>query len=487
MRTVELEESRAPAGGRSRESGFRRSGGQHGLPEGLSTAGAGRRLPRPPRRAPRSGIACLLLTALAGPAVAEGLKPAGPLREVTPVRPGVEVLLTDSLHLVRGRRLGLITNQTGVDSGGRSSIDLLDAHPELELVALFSPEHGIRGTAAPGERIDSSRDPATGLPIHSLYGATRKPTPEMLEGVELLLFDIQDVGTRYYTYIYTMLLGMEAAAERGIPFLVLDRPNPIGGALVQGNVLDPAFSSFVGMVAIPMRHGMTPGELARLFRDRFGIRGEAPLHIVPAEGWSRATGMEGTGLPWIPPSPNMPSVDSALHYPGTCLFEGTPLSVGRGTAEAFQQIGAPWIDGVAMAERLAQWELPGVRFIPVRFTPRAPGDGKFAGVEVGGVRWEATDPDRYDPTLAGAAALVEAVRASGSTWSWEESHFDRLAGGTTLRRWVEETAGARGTAAPDPSRDQAALRALALQWEREREAFAVDRERALLSAYAPPS
>ncbi|TVR63537.1 MAG: DUF1343 domain-containing protein [Gemmatimonadales bacterium] len=352
------------------------------------------------------------------------------------LRPGIEVVLTDSLHLVAGRRAGLVTNHTGIDAHGTSSIDRLHQHLEVELVALFSPEHGIRGTAEAGELVDHSVDDATGLPVHSLYGETRKPTPQMLEGVEVLLFDIQDIGTRYYTYIYTMGLAMEAAGEAGIPFVVLDRPNPVGGALVQGNVLDPAFASFVGLYPIPKRHGMTPAELARLYRDAFEVAVE--LHIAPLDGWTRDQLFPDTGLPWLAPSPNMPDLESALHYPGTCLFEGTNLSVGRGTPRAFQQVGAPWIDGEELARRMTARGLAGVTFHPVRFTPRNPGDGKFADEEVGGVRLEVTDPARYDPARTGVALVVEARALSGDRWTWRSSHFDRLAGTDALRLGVEE-------------------------------------------------
>ena len=349
-------------------------------------------------------------------------------------RPGMEVLLADSIHLVEGHRVGLVTNHTGIDRQGISSIDLLHHDDRLQLVALYSPEHGIRGLAEAGERVESGVDTRTGLPIHSLYGSTRKPTPQMLEGVEVLLFDIQDIGARYYTYVYTMALAMEAAGEAGIPFVVLDRPNPIGGGEVQGNVLDPAFASFVGMYSIPMRHGMTAGELAGLFRAEFGV--EVELHIAPLSNWSRGGGFADTGLPWVAPSPNMPSLESARHYPGTCLFEGTNLSVGRGTPIAFQQIGAPWLDGEALAENLTRYGIPGVRFEPVRFVPENPGDGKHGGVEVGGVRLVATAPE-YDPTEAAVAALIEAAALSGDRWEWREAAFDRLAGTDRLRLAVD--------------------------------------------------
>ncbi len=349
-------------------------------------------------------------------------------------RPGIEILLADSIHLVEGLRAGLVTNHTGIDSRGVSTIDLLHQDERVELVALYSPEHGIRGEAEAGELVDSGMDPRTGLPVHSLYGSIRKPTPEMLEGVEVLLFDIQDIGARYYTYVYTMALAMEAAGEAGIPFVVLDRPNPIGGVEVQGNVLDPAFASFVGMYPIPMRHGMTPGELALLFRAEFGV--DAELRVAPLGGWSRSDGFPDTGLPWVPPSPNMPSVESARHYPGTCLFEGTNLSVGRGTPIAFQQIGAPWLDGEALAASLNDYGIAGVRFEPARFVPENPGDGKHGGVEVGGVRLVATGAG-YDPTEAAVAALIEARALSGNRWEWREAAIDRLAGTDGLRSAID--------------------------------------------------
>jgi uncharacterized protein YbbC (DUF1343 family) len=302
--------------------------------------------------------------------------------------------------------------------------------PEVELVALFSPEHGIRGAAEAGVRLDGERDAQTGLPVHSLYGENLEPTSEMLEGIDVLVFDIQDIGTRYYTYVSTMARAMRVAGEHGMPYIVLDRPNPIGGVLAQGNILDPAYSTFVGMYPVPMRHGLTPGELARLIVGEFGV--SADLTVIPTEGWTREMPFEDTGLPWIPPSPNMPSIESALHYPGTCLFEGTNLSVGRGTERPFQWVGAPWLDGDALATRLNGYGLPDTRFEAVRFTPVEAGDGKFSDEEVGGVRFIATGPD-YDPTHAAIAVLLETYVQSGDRWEWRVAHFDRLAGTDGVR------------------------------------------------------
>lgn len=395
-------------------------------------------------------IGLALLTGV-GPAGCTGPSAEGAAREagadddaaaaaIGAIALGVDVLLRDSVHLVRGRRVGLITNHTGVSSsadpeGERvSTIDRLHRSAELQLVALYSPEHGIRGQAAEGERIDSGRDAATGLPIHSLYSADRKPTPEMLRGVDMLVFDIQDIGARYYTYVWTMTLAMEAAGEAGIPFLVLDRPNPIGGRLVQGNVLDTAYATFVGLHPVPMRHGLTAGEMARVARGELGVA--VDLTVIPMDGWRRSDWYDDTGLAWLAPSPNMPSLASATHYPGTCLFEGTNLSVGRGTDAAFQHVGAPWLDAAAISARLNDLGLPGVRFEAVTFTPRAPSDGKFGDEEVQGIRFVATDRDRYDPTRAAIAVLVEVQRAHPERLAWHVSHFDRLAGTDRVRESV---------------------------------------------------
>jgi uncharacterized protein YbbC (DUF1343 family) len=350
------------------------------------------------------------------------------------VRPGIDVLLDDSLHLVSGRRVGLITNRSGVSRSGRSSIDVLHQHSAIRLVALFSPEHGIRGTAPEGERIEDEVDAGTGLVVHSLYGATWAPEPDVLDSIDVLLFDIQDVGARYYTYVSTMAFAMRAAGEAGIPFIVLDRPNPIAHP-VQGPVLDPAFATFVGLYPIPARHGMTVGELARLFAGEFGI--EVELTVVPVEGWTRDTWFDETGLPWIAPSLNMPSLESATHYPGTCLFEGTNLSVGRGTPFAFQQVGAPWLAHAELMDRLAAYDLPGVRIEATEFTPVDPSDGKHGGEAVTGVRFTVTDRSRYDPVRTSVAVMLEARSLAGESWEWTVANIDRLAGSDALRLAVD--------------------------------------------------
>jgi uncharacterized protein YbbC (DUF1343 family) len=381
-------------------------------------------------QASRWGLALILASAAA--CAPETRVPAD-----DPVLPGIDVLVRDSLHLVSGRRVGLITNRAGVTREGRSTIDVLWEHPDVELVALFAPEHGIRGTVAEGRAIGDEVDEATGLTVHSLYGGSREPTPAMLDAIDVLLFDLQDIGARYYTYVSTMAVSMRAAGEAGVPFIVLDRPNPIAGP-VNGPVLDPAFSTFVGLFPVPSRHGMTAGELARLYVGEFGIR--VDLTVVPAAGWRRDMWFDETGLPWVAPSLNMPTLESAAHYPGTCLFEGTNLSVGRGTPHAFQQIGAPWLSGPDLAAALEAHELIGVSIEPVDFTPSSPSDGKHAGTAVSGVRLTVTDRLAYDPVRTALALLVETRAASGDRWEWIIASFDRLAGTDEIRLAVEAAA-----------------------------------------------
>jgi uncharacterized protein YbbC (DUF1343 family) len=376
---------------------------------------------------------------------------------------GLQALLRDSPGVLEGRRVGLITNHTGIDRSGAFGIDLLLADPLIELVALFSPEHSITGAVEAGEHVDSSVYGDTGIPIHSLYGETRKPTPEMLEDVDVLVFDIQDIGTRYYTYVWTMALAMQAAAANGRDFVVLDRPNPIGGELFHGNIQDSTQLTFVGLYPVPMRHGFTPGELARFLNGEHAIG--ARLTVVPLENWRRSLWFEDTGLPWVAPSPNMPSVESATHYAGTCLFEGTNVSVGRGTDAAFSQIGAPWIDADTLAARLARYSLPGVRFDAVTFTPAHPGDDKFGETPVHGVRFVTTDRTVHDPTRAGIAALVEIHALYGDSLTFRTAHFDRLAGTERVRTMLV---------------DGASLDEITAAWRTQLESFAAVRGRYLL-------
>jgi uncharacterized protein YbbC (DUF1343 family) len=357
----------------------------------------------------------------------------------TQVRPGIEVLLGDSAHLIAGKRLALLTNHTGVDRAGRGDADVLIAAGH-NLTALFSPEHGFRGLEdRPG--LPDAIDSATGLPIYSLYGGSRAAARAALDSVDVLLIDLQDIGARYYTYVATAVSLIRDAARRGRRVVVLDRPNPIGGDLVQGNVrstLGDPDSEFVGFLPIPMRHGLTLGELIRFATDLLAPR--ADLTIVPVGGWRRALAYDATGLPWVKPSPNMPSLESAWHYPGLCLFEGTNLSVGRGTGVAFQVIGAPWLDPATLLNRLRGQDgdaLVGVAVTIDSFTPRAPTDGKYDGVLVRGLRFRVTDRIRYDATRAAAAVLAALVAVQPLPFQFRPEAFDRLAGGPSLRAALE--------------------------------------------------
>jgi len=339
------------------------------------------------------------------------------------VLPGIDVLMREQRDLLRGRRLGLITNATGRDAQGRGTIDVLHAEPTWQLKALFSPEHGIRGQASAGESVQSANDPQTSLPIHSLYGQTTRPTPEMLRGLDMLVYDIQDVGARVYTYIATLLDVMRASAEHGVPVVVLDRPNPIGGT-VEGNVLDPRFTSFVGPAPIAMRYGMTIGELGRWFNAELGVG--ADLTVVAMNGWRRDLWFDQTGLEWVNPSPNLRSLTAATLYPGTVLFEGTNLSEGRGTDRPFEWIGAPWLDGAAWADRLNSIGPPGVRFSAAS---RTPDSSKHAGQLCDGVLIEIVDRRQVRSMALGVTMLAALPRGLQFT----ASSFDRLAGTDQLR------------------------------------------------------
>lgn len=352
------------------------------------------------------------------------------------VTPSVEVLLDDQKELLKGKKVGLITNPTGIDSKMNSIVDLLHDDSDIELTALFGPEHGVRGDAQAGEYVESYIDEKTGLPVYSLYGQTRKPTPEMLKNVEVLVFDIQDVGTRYYTYIYTMAYAMEAAKENNIPIVVLDRPNPLGGLSVDGPVLEPEFSSFVGMYPIPTKHGMTVGELARFFNTEFNIK--ADLKVVKMKGWRRSMDFDDTGLPFVLPSPNMPTVSTTFVYPATGLIEGTNLSEGRGTTKPFELIGAPYINSTNLAAELNSLRLPGVKFRAASFTPST---SKHAGKLSHGVEIYITDRDEFNAVTTGLYIIKTIHDMYPDDFEFlSNNFFDKLIGNDRVRTMILEGA-----------------------------------------------
>jgi uncharacterized protein YbbC (DUF1343 family) len=347
-----------------------------------------------------------------------------------PAPPGLE----DAARLLRTGRLGLVTNPSASTGDLVSAPDALRA-AGASLAALFGPEHGVRGDAPDGVRVPHGTDRRTGLPVWSLYGAALGPTPEMLQGLDALVFDIQDVGARFYTFSSTLSHVMHGAALAGLPVLILDRPNPLGGDAVEGPTLEPSHASFVGLHPVPIRHAATMGELGRLWAG-FGA-GEAPL-VVPCRGWTRREYWEETGLPWAPPSPAMPSPETALIYPGTCLLEGTPVSEGRGTACPFRWFGAPWAQAEELADLLNAEGLPGARFRPVRFSPTA---SKFAGESCEGCQIHVMDREAFRPVATGVALLAALRRAYPACFAWRENGgrfpVDRLAGTATVREGIE--------------------------------------------------
>jgi uncharacterized protein YbbC (DUF1343 family) len=357
-------------------------------------------------------------------------------------RTGLEVLEADGFAALRGKRVALVTNPTGVNRRLESAIDLLAQAPAVELAAVFGPEHGARGAAQAGVKVADARDPRTGVPVHSLYGSVRRPTAAMLEGIDVILFDIQDIGVRTYTYLATLLEVLEAAAEHDIELWVLDRPVPLGGTRCEGPMLDPDLESFVGPHSLPLRHGLTAGEFARLAVAERGIG--ARLQVVRMQGYRRGMRFEETGLAWVAPSPNIPTPAAALVYAGTVLIEGTNLSEGRGTTRPFQLIGAPWLDGFRLAAELNALGLAGVRFREARFTPAA---SKFAGEECGGIEIHVTGAAVYEP-VAAAVVLIETVRRlHPEELRFRAETFDRLAGTRALREAIESGIGFRDIAA----------------------------------------
>ena len=355
---------------------------------------------------------------------------------------GLEKLLRDRLDLLKGARVGLICNQSSVDHGLRHAADLLYDHPEINLTALFGPQHGIRGDVQDNMvETSHSTDKKTGLPIHSLYSETREPTEQMLEDVDLLVFDMQDVGCRIYTFIYTLANCMRAAERYGKRVIVCDRPNPITGEKVAGNVLEPEYASFVGQFPIPTRHGMTVCELALMFKEQFGIG--CDLENVLMEGWSREQWLDETDAPWVMPSPNMPTLETATVFPGTVHLEGTQLSEGRGTTRPFELIGAPYIEAEEYASHLTREGFAGVHFRPCGFQPTFQ---KHAGRACGGVQIHVLRREEFEPVMVGVAAVKAAYDLYGEDFRWKEppyeyvldkNPFDVIAGTARLRAAIE--------------------------------------------------
>jgi len=384
-----------------------------------------------------------------------------PRTTAPPVRPGIETFLANVPRALRGKRVGLITNNSGIDRLRNTDIDLIAKHKDLKLVALLAPEHGIRGTVEAGEQIVDETDPVTGVPIYSLYKSEdRGPTAEMLKNVDVLIYDLQEVGGRTWTYVSTMALSMKAARRKGIPFVVLDRPNPIGGEIVEGALLDPKFKSFVGMYPIPARHGMTVGELATLFNRKYGIG--VNLIIARVANWRRSQWMDQTGLPWINPSPNLRSLAALTSYPGSVYFEGTTLTEGRGTDRPFEQIGAPWLNAQEVARVMNERQLPGIRFEAITMTV-SPTAAKHKGLTIPAIRFAVTDRQTYRPVRTSLLMIDEVRRQHPRDFAWTAT-IDRLTGSDKVRLAIE---GGR-------------LQQLLEEWEREAEEFRESRKSYLL-------
>ena len=384
---------------------------------------------------------------------------------------GLDVLTARRPRFLRGRRVGLVCHQASVDAGLGHAAEAIAGLPGVRLAALFAPEHGLGGAAQDHARVPASRDRRLGVPVHSLYGARLAPDPRTLDGLDVLVVDLQDVGARYYTFVWTMALAMRAAAAVGVPVVVLDRPNPLGGVVLEGNRPDPRFASFVGLHPLPIRHGLTIGELAAYLNATHRLG--ADLTVVPMRGWRRAMRWEDTGCPWVAPSPNMPTPDTARVYPGGCLLEGTNLSEGRGTTRPFELVGAPFLDGHRLAAALDRRRLPGVAFRPAAFQPTF---HKHAGRLCGGVQVHVVDAGRFRPVTAYVALMTEARRQAPRRFRWRRPPYefvrdrlpiDLLSGGPEIRVAVE-----RGT---PPA-------ALGRRWRRGLTAFA--RARRPYLAYA---
>lgn len=337
--------------------------------------------------------------------------------------------------LFEAKRIGIITNHTAYNRNGQYILDVFRNIPNARVTALFGPEHSIFGTQEAGEAIEDRINTRYNLPVYSLYGKTHKPTEEMLKDVDVLVFDVQDVGARFYTYISTMSLAMEASAECDKRFVVLDRPNPINGLKVEGNILEPNFVSFVGMHPLPVRHGMTIGELSTMLNEQGWLKNgvRADLVVVPMTDWRRRMWYDQTNLSFIKPSPNIDGLQTAAVYPGLCLLEGTNVSEGRGTEMPFRQFGAPWIHSKTLTTRLNQLNLPGLRFAPTSFTPTS---SKYQGQKCHGVKVIVTDRDLLEPYYSGILIVNELFRVHPDAFQWKARHFDYLSGTSSIRQAI---------------------------------------------------
>jgi uncharacterized protein YbbC (DUF1343 family) len=367
-------------------------------------------------------------------------------RRQATVRTGADRLFTEYLHLIQDRRVGVMTNHTGMLSDGRHLVDALGENTQTRLAALFGPEHGFAGTAADGQRLDHATHPKYGVPIYSLYGATRKPTPEMLDDLDVMICDIQDVGARFYTYISTIALVMEAAAENGISVIILDRPNLIRGVRWEGPIREDALKTFVGWTPIPVAHGMTIAELAKMTNDEGWLANgiKCNLSLVPMSGWKRSLWFDETGLRWVLPSPNMPTLNTAIVYPGLCLIEGTNISEGRGTGTPFLRIGAPWANAGKIISVLHSFRLPGVAFSSLQYTPHeipnVAARPKYEGRLCRGVQVFVAERERIEAVRLGIAMVAAFKRVHPAEMAFREAAFDRLIGVAGVRRQIDDMA-----------------------------------------------
>ncbi|UCH09618.1 MAG: DUF1343 domain-containing protein [Fidelibacterota bacterium] len=370
-------------------------------------------------------------------------EPVNPTQQYYTTINGLDVLENDDFTPLKGKSVAVVTNHTGLSRKEDHILDLVDREEGVELKVIFEPEHGLTGRASAGEKIDDSQDTRTAVKVYSLYGQTRKPTPDQLASVDMVLFDMQDVGARYYTYPSTMTLVMDACARDGIPLWVLDRPNPVRGDIIDGPLLDPDYSSFVGMHPVPIRHGMTLGELAIMINEEGWLSEgrHADLTVVPMLNWTRYMWWDETQLTWIPPSPNIPSPETAILYLGTCLLEGTNISEGRGTHEPFHICGAPWIEGRGLAEILNSQALPGVVFEEIIYTPKSiegmATHPKYQDQACGGVRLNITDREGFQP-IQTAGVMIHIIRENyPHQFEWHQGHLDRLWGSDAFRRYID--------------------------------------------------